>query len=160
MSEIGWNLSGTDKQCSSYGGGHWVHWLQHKLSVREPAPAIPVRAAVDDRGVILVEGDGLSLEMWNHRPALVRAALRRSTGVARWKPHWHLLVVPTGDPVDGAANVFDLVAGGRRHECRIVRTTNLDHLVARTGSPAEAPPPFHQADTWRRRPRPAVSPHE
>ena len=47
MSEIWWNLSGTDKQCDSYGPGHWVHWIQHKLSVREPAPVIPVTAFVE-----------------------------------------------------------------------------------------------------------------
>jgi hypothetical protein len=140
MSEIRWNLSGADKQCSSYGGGHWVHWIQHKLSVREPGAAIPVSAAVDDRGVILVEGDGLSLEMWNHRPALVRAALLRSTGVAQWKPHWRLLGVPTSDLVNGAANVFDLITHRRGHECRLTGTTNPDHLVASTGSPTEAPP--------------------
>ena len=50
MSVIWWNLAGTDKQCHSYGPGHWVHWIQHKLSVREPGPVIPVTASVDDDG--------------------------------------------------------------------------------------------------------------
>jgi hypothetical protein len=70
MSEIWWNLSGTDNQCHSYGPGHWVHWIQHKLSVRNPAPIIPVTASVDHDGVVLPEGDGLYLVGWNHLPAL------------------------------------------------------------------------------------------
>jgi hypothetical protein len=76
MSEIWWNLSGADKHCDSYGPGHWVHWIQHKLSVRVPAPVIPVTASVDDDGVVVLEGDDLSLERWDHRAPLVRAALR------------------------------------------------------------------------------------
>jgi hypothetical protein len=48
------------------------------------------------------------LVSWNHRPALVRAALERSRGFARWKPRWHVLVAPTGDAVGGASNVFSL----------------------------------------------------
>jgi len=60
MSEIWWNLSGTDKQCDSYGAGHRVHWIQHKLSVREPAPVVPVIVSVHDDGVVLLDGDGLS----------------------------------------------------------------------------------------------------
>jgi hypothetical protein len=58
MSEICWNLSGTDKLCDSYGGGHWVHWIQHKLSVREPGPVIAVTATVDDDGVVLPGSPG------------------------------------------------------------------------------------------------------
>ena len=65
MSEIWWNVSGTDERCDSYGGGYWVHWIQHKLSVREPGPVITVTATVDDDGVVLIEGDGLSLVSWN-----------------------------------------------------------------------------------------------
>jgi hypothetical protein len=40
MSEIWWNLSGADKQCDLYGGGHQVHFIQYKLSVWEPAAVI------------------------------------------------------------------------------------------------------------------------
>lgn len=56
-----------------------MHFIQYKLSVREPATVIPVTVSVDDDGVVLLEGDGLSLECWNYRPALMRAALPRST---------------------------------------------------------------------------------
>ena len=71
MSAIVWNLAGTDKRCDSYGGGHWVHWIQHKLSVREPSAEIHVTASVDENGVVLLQGDDLLLERWNHRPALI-----------------------------------------------------------------------------------------
>ena len=108
MSEIWWNLSGTDKRCDSYWAGHWVHWIQHKKSVQDPAPGIPVNASVDGDGVVVLEGPGVLLVSWNHRPALVRAALERSRGFARWKPRWHVLVAPTGDAVGGASNVFSL----------------------------------------------------
>jgi hypothetical protein len=122
MSEIWWNLSGTDERCDSYWAGHWVHWIQHKLSVREPAPVIPVTASVDDDGIVLLEGDDLSLEHWNHRPALMRAALRRSGGFANWKPRWHVLVVPTGDAVGGASNVFSLAPPDDTRECFVHRS--------------------------------------
>lgn len=140
MSEIWWNLSGTDRQCDSYAPGHWVHWIQHKLSVREPEPVIPVTASVDDEGVVLLEGDGLHLVGRNHRPALVRAALRRSGGIAQWKPRWYVLVVPTGDLVDGVRNVFSVAASDQRRECFVHRSTNPDHLVPSAPSPTNVPP--------------------
>ena len=56
---------------------------------------IPVTAVVDDDGLVHIEGDDVSRLWWNHRPALVRAALERFGGRADWKPRWYLLVVPT-----------------------------------------------------------------
>jgi hypothetical protein len=140
MSAIVWNLAGTDKRCDSHGGGHWVHWIQHKLSVREPSPEIPVTASVDENGVVLLQGDDLLLERWNHRPALIRAALQLSGGFAIWKPRWTLLGVPIGDWVDGASNVFSLGAPESRRGCSVIRTTNLDHLVPNKPSPTNVPP--------------------
>jgi|SRR5208283_5069976 len=140
MSEIWWNLSGTDKRCDLYGPGHWVHWIQHKLSVREPGSVIPVTASVNDDGVMILEGYDLLLERWNHRPTLMRAALRRSGGLAQWKPRWRLLVVPTGDLVDGASNTFSLTTANERHECSVTRTTNPDHLVPSAPAPTNVPP--------------------
>ena len=154
MSEIWWNLSGTDNRCHSYGAGHWVHWIQHKLSVREPEPVIVVTASVDSDGVVLLEGDDLSVVSWNHRPALVRDALERSGGVAQWKPRWHLLVVPTGELVDGASNVFSLVAADQRGHCHVTRTTNPDHLVPSGGSPTNVQPLRIAAWYAAGRPRP------
>jgi hypothetical protein len=85
-----WDLSGTDNQCDTYAYGHLVHFIQFKLSMRELSPAIPVTAAIDDDGVIHIEGDDVSLVGWNHRPALVRAALHRFEGMAVWKPRFYL----------------------------------------------------------------------
>ena len=90
MSGYVWDLSGTDEQCDSYGPGHQIHWIQFNHSMREPSAVIPVAAVVDDEGLVHIEGDDLSLVRWNHRPALVRAALERSRGFARWKPRWHI----------------------------------------------------------------------
>lgn len=150
MSEIWWSLNGTDKHCHSHGTGHWVHWIQHKLSVREPGPVIPVTASLDDDGTVILEGDGLFLMGWNHPPTPVRTALRRSGGIALWKPHWHLLVMPTGELVDGASNTFSLAALDDRRECHVTRVlgnfhpfravTNPDHLVPREPAPTNVPP--------------------
>ncbi len=140
MSEIWWKLSGTDKQCDSYGPGHWVHWIQHKKSVVEPAQVIPVTVSVDDDGVVLLEGYDLLLERWNHSPALMRAALQRSGGLAQWKPLWYVLVVPTGNLVDGASNVFSLATPDQRRKCSVHRTTNPDHLIPSGPSPTNVSP--------------------
>lgn len=140
MSEIWWNLMGTDKHCHLYGPGHWVHWIQHKLSVREPGSLIPVIASLDDDGMVKLEGNHLLLVGWNHRPALMRAALLRSDGLARWQPRWHLLVVPTGDLINGAGNAFSLATLGERRRCFVTPTTNPDHLVPRRPAPTNVSP--------------------
>jgi hypothetical protein len=106
----------------------------------EPAQVIPVTVSVDDDGVVLLEGYDLLLERWNHRPALMRAALLRSRGFAQWKPRWYVLVVPTGDLVGGASNVFSLATSDQRRKCSVHRTTNPDHLVSRAPSPTNVPP--------------------
>jgi hypothetical protein len=95
MSGYVWDLSGTDKQCASYGPGHQIHWIHFNHSMREPSVVIPVTAVVDDDGLVRMEGDDLCLVCWNHRPALLHAALQRFGGMADWKPRWHLLAVPT-----------------------------------------------------------------
>ena len=108
MSEIRWDLSGTDKRCENYGPGHCVHWIHHKKSILEPGIAIPVQVIADDGGLFTLQDPDLLLQGWNHRPALVRNALQRSRGSAVWVPRWRLLVVSTGDRVNGASNVFYL----------------------------------------------------
>ncbi|WP_156671057.1 MULTISPECIES: hypothetical protein [unclassified Mycobacterium] len=140
MSEIWWSLKGTDQHCHLYGPGHWAHWIQHKLSVREPGSVIPVTASLDDDGVVTLEGSGLSMLRWNHRPALMQAALFESGGLAQWQPRWHLLLVPTGDRVAGTCNAFSLAALDERRRCSVTRTTNPDHLVPRAPAPTNVPP--------------------
>lgn len=108
MSEIRWDLSGTDKRCEKYGPGHWVHWIHHRKSAEEPGIGIPVQVIADHSGLFTLQGHDLQLQCWNHRPALVRNALQRSRGSAVWTPRWRLLVVGTGDRINGASNVFHL----------------------------------------------------
>lgn len=160
MSAIWWNLSGTDNRCHTYGAGHWVHWIQYKLSVRRPGPIIPVIASVADDGALLLQGDGLLLQCWNHRPELVRAALLRCVGIAQWKPDFHLLVVPTGDLVDGASNVFSLGGIKEKRKCRVIHVTNPDHLVPRAPSPTNVPPLRPAKGYAAGRPRPSAKPRE
>ena len=140
MSGYVWDLSGTDKQCASYGPGHLIHWIHFNHSMREPSVVIPVTASVDDDGLVHVEGDDLSLLRWNHRPARVRAALERFGGIADWKPRWYLLAVPTEAFMGSARSVFSLAAPEERRECRVLRSTNPDHLVPSTPSPTNVPP--------------------
>lgn len=101
---------------------------------------IPVTAVVDDDGLVHIEGDDVSLLWWNHRPALVRAALERFGGRADWKPRWYLLVVPTEAFMGTARTVFNLAAPGERSECSVIHTTNPDHLIPRGPSPTSVPP--------------------
>jgi hypothetical protein len=108
-----WDLSGTDRQCASYAPGHLIHWIHFKLSMREPSVVIPVTASVDDDGLVHIEGDGLSLVRWNHRPALVRAALERFGGRADWKPRWYLLAVPERQPCPGGGRKPPMGDAGR-----------------------------------------------
>ena len=122
MSEIRWALTGTDKRCEKYAPGHWVHWIHHKKSILEPGIAIPVQVVADDGGLFTLQGPELLLQRWNHRPALVRAALQRSRGSAVWIPDWRLLVVSTGDRINGASNVFNLGPLDAVTACADIRT--------------------------------------
>jgi hypothetical protein len=85
--------------------------------MREPSLVIPVTASADDDGLVHIEGDDVSLVLWNHRPALLHAALQRFGGMADWKPRWHLLAVPAEAFVGSARNVFNLAALGERRQC-------------------------------------------
>ena len=96
--------------------------------MREPSLVIPVTASIDDDGLVHIDGDDLSLVRWNHRPALLRAALERFGGRADWKPRWYLLAVPTESFLGSARSVFSLAALDERRDCRVTRTTNPEHL--------------------------------
>ena len=82
--------------------------------MREPSVVIPVTAVVDDDGLVHIEGDDLSLVRWNHRPALLYAALRRFGGMADWKPRWHILAVPNGSVHGGCGKRIRLDDAGRK----------------------------------------------
>ncbi|MGE5697672.1 MAG: hypothetical protein ACM4D3_21280 [Candidatus Sericytochromatia bacterium] len=140
MSGYAWDLSGTDKHCSSYGPGHQIHWIHFNHSMREPSTVIPVTAVVTDDGFVYIQGDGLSEVRWNHRPALVRAALERFGGMAEWKPRWRILAVPAESFFGSAQTVFNLAAPDDRRECHVTRATNPDHLVPSTPSATNVAP--------------------
>jgi hypothetical protein len=108
MSGYVWDLSGTDRHCDLYGPGHQIHWIHFSHSMREPSVVIPVTAVVDDDGLVHIEGEDLSLVRWNHRPAVLRAALERFGGRADWKPRWYILAVPTAAFMGSASSVFSL----------------------------------------------------
>ena len=160
MSGYVWDLSGTDRQCDLYRPGHLIHWIHFNHSMREPSEVIPVTASVDDDGLVHIEGDDLSLVRWNHRPALVRAALQRFSGRAEWKPRWYLLAVPTESFIGSARSVFSLVAPDERRDCHVTRTTNPDHLIPRGPSPTNLPPLRIAARYSSGRPGPKVRPHD
>ena len=126
MSGYVWDLSGTDRQCDSYAPGHQIHWIHFNHSMREPSVVIPVTAVVDDEGLVHIEGDDLSLVRWNHRPALLRAALQRFGGRADWKPRWYILAVPTDAFMGSASSVFSLAALDKRRECHVIRRADSD----------------------------------
>ena len=71
-----------------------------------------------------IEGNDLSLVWWNHRPALLRAALERFGGRADWKPRWHILAVPTEAFMGSARSVFSLAAPDERRECGVWSSAN------------------------------------
>ena len=137
MSEIRWDLSGTDKRCEKYAPGHWVHWIHHKKSILEPQIGLPVQVVADDGGMLTLQGSDLLLQRWNHRPALVRAALQRSKGSAVWIPDWRLLVVSTGDRINGASNVFHLGPLDAVTACAGIRTV----------APQRSQPPTSRSDS-------------
>lgn len=125
MSGYVWDLSGIDQQqCISYCYGHQIHWIQFRLSMERPGDVIPVTAKVDENGMVDIEGDGVHLVRWNHRPALVAEALHRFGGMAVWKPRWHILAVPAEAFWGGAATVFSLATSEGPRECRAVRSAD------------------------------------
>jgi hypothetical protein len=139
MSGYVWDLSGTDHRCCSYAWGHLVHYIQFKHSMQEPSPVITVTARIDDEEMIHIEGDDVSLVGWNHRPALVREALRRFDGVAVWKSRWHLLAVPTDSFWGSVRSVFS-IALNQRSDCHVTRVTNPDHVEPKAAPPTNVPP--------------------
>jgi hypothetical protein len=106
----------------------------------EASAAIPITAAVDDDGLVRVEGNDLSMVRWNHRPELLRYALHRFGGMAVWKPRWHILAVPAEASFGGARSVFNLATVDERRACYVFRSTNSDRLVPSTPSPTNIPP--------------------
>ena len=74
--------------------------------------------------------------LWNHCPALLRAALHRFGGTADWKPRWYILAVPTDSFWGNASSVFSLAAPDERRECHVIRRADSDGPPPRAGTPA------------------------
>jgi hypothetical protein len=85
-----------------YGPDHLIHWIHFNHSMGEPSEVIPVAAAVDDDGLVHIEGDDVSLLRWNHRPALLRDAPHGFGGVTVSNPRGHISAVPTESSFAGA----------------------------------------------------------
>ena len=136
MSGYIWDLSGTDKQCASYGPGHQIHWIHFNHSMREPSVVIPVTASVDDDGLVHIEGDDLSLVRWNHRPAAGASragTLRRESGL-------ETPLVPPGGPHRGfhgeCAQRIQLGSARRMARLPRIRRADPDRLPPRSDTPA------------------------
>lgn len=121
MSGYVWDLSGTDNQCHSYNPGHLIHWIHFNHYMREPSAVIPVSVEIDDDGLVHLEGDEVSLVRWNHRPALLRDALRGFGGRAVWTTRWHILAVPEQSFFGSARSVFSLAKPEDRRSCYVPR---------------------------------------
>jgi len=137
MSRYVWELP-DDAQCDFHGSGHQIFHVQFNVSMRNPGPIIAVTASVDDDGLVHLEGDDLSLVMWNHRPDALRAALDGFGGRADWKPRWHILAVPMESRIGSARSVFSLATPEQRTECRA-------RVVA-----ADPPPWGEPPEAWER----------
>jgi hypothetical protein len=89
---MSYGIRAIDRSCGSYALGHQVHWIQ---GVRSAGATVVIRVsvAVHPSGLVLLRGDGLSLECWNHTPAAIEAALPRNPdhAVVWWLPEWHVL---------------------------------------------------------------------
>jgi hypothetical protein len=134
-----------DEQVDPIQPGVQIHWIHFNHSMREPSAVIPVAAVVDDNGLVHIEGDDLSLVRWNHRPALVRAALERFGGRADWKPRWYLLAVPTEAFMGSARSVFSLAALDERRECYVIGCGKPAHSASSEVSLARQP---HVQEIW------------
>lgn len=116
MSGSVWDLSSAG-DCGLYRCGHQVFYVQFNVSMRIPSPVIGVTAVVTDDGLVHIEGDGLSLVMWHHRPQVLQTALERFGGRAEWKPRFRLLHVPTVVGWGSSSSVFFLASPDRRSAC-------------------------------------------
>ena len=84
MQKYFFSLYGADPRCGTDRPGHRVNPVQYFRAMLEPVPLIRVTAVVQENGLIRLKWDGPALEQWNHNPELVKAALQRTGGTARW----------------------------------------------------------------------------
>ena len=104
-----------DPVCASSDPGHHVDVGRYFMAVVKSSVTVPVRAEVRD-GVVRLDWDRQSAELWNHRPDDVDYALRSTGGVAEWAPEWQVLLVPGASLAD-ERTVFTLAHPDERTEC-------------------------------------------
>jgi len=141
MSSYVWELPRADAPCAFRGSGHQIFHVQFNVSMRNPGPVIPVipvTASADGDGLVHLEGDELSLVLWNHDPDALRAALEGFDGRADWKQRWRILAVPVASRIGGARSVFSLATPEQRTECQ-------GRVVA-----ADPPPWGEPEEAWER----------
>ena len=127
-----------DPACASSDPGHHVDVGRYFMAVVKSSVTVPVRAEVLD-GVVRLDWDGQSTELWNHRPDDVDVALRGTNGVAEWAPEWQVLLVPRASLAD-ERTVFTLAYLRRMHRMRRRRRfqpccTTLDPPELMSGEP-------------------------
>jgi hypothetical protein len=104
-----------DPACASSDPGHHVDVGRFFMAVVKSAVTIPVRAEVRD-GLVRLDWDGRSVELWNHRPDDVDWALNDTHGVAEWAPEWQVLMVPGASLAD-ERTVFTLAYPDEHTDC-------------------------------------------
>jgi hypothetical protein len=104
-----------DPVCASSDPGHHVDVGRYFMAVVKSSVTIPVRAEVND-GLVRLDWDRQSTELWNHRPDDVDLALRGTHGVAEWAPEWRVLLVPRASLAD-EHTVFTLAYPDELTEC-------------------------------------------
>jgi hypothetical protein len=105
-----------DPVCASSDPGHHVDVGRYFMAVVKSSVAVPVRACVRDDGLVRLDWDRQSTELWNHRPDEVDLALRGTRGVADWAPEWQVLLVPRASLAD-ERSVFTLAYPDEHTEC-------------------------------------------
>jgi hypothetical protein len=104
-----------DPVCASSDPGHHVDVGRYFMAVVKSSVTIPVHAEIRD-GLVRLDWDLQSTELWNHRPDDVDLALRGTRGVAEWAPEWQVLLVPGASLAD-ERTVFTLAHPDERTEC-------------------------------------------
>ena len=104
-----------DPACASSDPGHHVDVGRFFMAVVKSSVTVPVRGEVRD-GLVRLEWDGQSTELWNHRPEDVEEALRGTHGDAEWAPEWQVLLVPRAALAD-ERTVFTLAEPDGHTEC-------------------------------------------
>ncbi|HYZ68500.1 MAG TPA: hypothetical protein VE666_11985 [Mycobacterium sp.] len=107
-----------DPVCASSDAGHHVDVGRYFMAVMKSSVTISVRAHVCD-GLIRLDWERQSTELWNHRPDDVDVALTATDGAAEWAPEWQVLLVPGAELAD-ERTVFTLADPDECTDCEAI----------------------------------------